>query len=120
LTALTPEIAAGITHVILAFIPSTNFTVTNTFAFTPFESVKTTRARFSNDTKVMIAIGGWGDTAGFTIGAKSEESRALFAKNVKKMLKETGADGVGKSSSSSFHQPQKVRNCILTPLTKRH
>lgn len=46
----------------------------------------------------MIAIGGWGDTAGFSIGASSAESRALFAKNVKTMLIETGADGVGKSS----------------------
>ncbi|KAE9985058.1 hypothetical protein BLS_000085 [Venturia inaequalis] len=94
LTTLTPEIASGITHVIIAFIPSTNFTVANTSAFVPFESVSKVRTRFGNSTKVMIAIGGWGDTAGFSIGAKTNESRALFAKNVKKMLLETGANGV--------------------------
>lgn len=104
LTTLTPEIASGITHLILAFIPSTNFTVTNTSAFVPFESVSKARTRFSNSTKVMIAIGGWGDTAGFSIGAKTNASRALFAKNVKKMLLETGADGVGELS---LHDDEK-------------
>ncbi|QDS73846.1 hypothetical protein FKW77_006620 [Venturia effusa] len=94
LTSFTPELAEGITHVVLAFIPSTNFTVANTSAFTPFESVTKARTRFANSTKVLIAIGGWGDTAGFGIGAATNESRALFAKNVKKMLVETGADGV--------------------------
>ncbi|TLD36783.1 putative class V chitinase [Venturia nashicola] len=93
LTALTPEIASGITHVILAFIPSANFTVTNTSAFTPFESVAKARTRFDKSTKILIAIGGWGDTEGFSAGAKTPESRALFARNVKKMLIETGANG---------------------------
>lgn len=57
------------------------------------------RTRFAKSAKVLIAIGGWGDTAGFSVGAKTKESRALFAKNVKKMLVETGADGCGKLAS---------------------
>jgi len=43
----------------------------------------------------MIAVGGWGDTEGFSIAAATEKSRALFAKNIAAMLNSTGADGVG-------------------------
>lgn len=41
----------------------------------------------------MVAIGGWGDTEGFAVGAATESSRKLFAKNVKMMVDATGADG---------------------------
>ena len=41
----------------------------------------------------MVAIGGWGDSDGFSQAAASGESRKLFAKNVKAMVDETGADG---------------------------
>lgn len=43
----------------------------------------------------MIAIGGWGDTAGFFEGAKDNTTRARYAKNVAAMLDSLGADGVG-------------------------
>lgn len=49
---------------------------------------------FGNGTKVLISVGGWG--AYFNVTAATETSRALFAKNVAKMLADTGADGVGK------------------------
>lgn len=42
---------------------------------------------------MMVAIGGWGDTAGFSIAAATDNSRKLFARNVKLMLDATGADG---------------------------
>ena len=42
----------------------------------------------------MVAIGGWGDTDSFSKAAKTEGSRALFARNVARMVKETGADGM--------------------------
>ena len=42
----------------------------------------------------MVAIGGWGDTDGFEVAARTESSRELFARNVKKMVDETGADGL--------------------------
>lgn len=54
------------------------------------------RKRFGPDTKVMIAIGGWGDTSGFSDGAKDEKTRERYAKNVASMLESTGFDGVGK------------------------
>ena len=41
----------------------------------------------------MVAIGGWGDIAGFEIAAKDEGSRRRFARNVRRMVEETGADG---------------------------
>jgi GH18 family chitinase len=59
-----------------------------------FTTVSETRARFAKGTKIMVAIGGWGNTDGFSEAAKSDESRELFARNVQKMIDETGADGV--------------------------
>lgn len=57
-------------------------------------SVEDTRARFKSGTKIMVAIGGWGDTHGFSIAARAEESRLRFAHNVAAMIRDTGADGV--------------------------
>ncbi|KAL1968105.1 hypothetical protein VTN77DRAFT_2235 [Rasamsonia byssochlamydoides] len=84
----------GITHAIMAFANSNLFNSDSPPQFTPFEPVSTMRSRFSQDTKVMIAIGGWGDTAGFSVGAKDDSTRARFAKNVAAMLDSLGADGV--------------------------
>ena len=41
----------------------------------------------------MVAIGGWGNTAGFEIAAATEATRKHFAHNVKLMVDATGADG---------------------------
>lgn len=59
-----------------------------------FMTVEETRARFSPGTKVMVAIGGWGDTHGFDIAARTEDNRKRFARNVAAMVQDTGADGV--------------------------
>lgn len=85
---------AGIDTAIMAFANSSLFTTSPTGNYTPFEPVSTMRARFENGTKVMIAIGGWGDTAGFSEGAATEASRTLYAKNVAIMLDNLGYDGV--------------------------
>jgi hypothetical protein len=45
----------------------------------------------------MVAIGGWGDNAGFSTAAVSETSRSTYAQNVAAMLESTGLDGVGES-----------------------
>lgn len=84
----------GVTHAIMAFAPSKQFNSDS--SFTPFDTVNNMRKRFAPDTKVMIAIGGWGDTAGFSEGAKDEASRAKYAKNVATMINNLGFDGVGK------------------------
>lgn len=53
------------------------------------------RQRFDPDTKVMVAVGGWGDTEGFGEGAKDEKSRERYARNLAKVVEESGFDGVG-------------------------
>jgi len=58
-----------------------------------FTTVKETRQRFGRKTSIMVAIGGWGDTQGFSVAAATPEGRQLFAKNVKAMVDFTGADG---------------------------
>ncbi|KAL4805588.1 glycoside hydrolase superfamily [Aspergillus unguis] len=83
-----------ITHAIMGFAKSTDFNTDSPPAFQPFEPVETMRNRFAPDTKVMIAIGGWGDTSGFSAGAKDEGSRERYAKNVAAMLDSSGFDGV--------------------------
>lgn len=60
-----------------------------------FTTVSATRDKFASGTKVMVAIGGWGDTS-FTEAASTEEGRDLFSRNVGKMVNETGADGTSK------------------------
>jgi GH18 family chitinase len=59
-----------------------------------FTTVDQVRAKFTKDTKVMIAIGGWGDTIGFSVAALNPETRRTFAENVARMVEATGADGI--------------------------
>lgn len=89
---------ANIDHAIMAFAGTNLFNSDSAPSFKPFEDVETMRKRFSPDTKLMIAIGGWGDTAGFSQGAKDDASRERFAKNVASLLDANGFDGVGMSS----------------------
>jgi GH18 family chitinase len=65
-----------------------------------FTTVDNVRSQFAEGTKVMVAIGGWGDTEGFSEAAKSEEGRRLFARNVRAMVEFTGADGTFLSMSA--------------------
>jgi len=62
-------------------------------SFPLFTTVEKTRSQISQRTAIMIAIGGWGDTEGFEVAAATNDTRKLFAKNVKKMVEATGADG---------------------------
>ena len=85
----------GIDCVIMAFANSSNFVNDPPRDYIPFKPVLDVRSMFSPETKVLIAIGGWGDTKGFSEGAATPASRELFAKNVAKMLDTHGFDGVG-------------------------
>ena len=55
----------------------------------------------------MIAVGGWGDTIGFSTAAKSDSGITQFAQDIATMLQTTGADGVGElhyfNASQSIH-----------------
>lgn len=57
-------------------------------------SVDQVRAGFKPGTKVLVAIGGWGDWKGFQEAALTAESRKKWAEQVKIMVDRTGADGV--------------------------
>ncbi|TVY34662.1 Endochitinase B [Lachnellula subtilissima] len=87
-------VAAGVDTVIMAFANSSLFTTSPGGNYTPFEPLDTMRARFDDGAKLMVAIGGWGDTAGFSAGAVSESSRSLYANNVATMINTLGFDGV--------------------------
>ncbi|ORY70372.1 glycoside hydrolase superfamily [Pseudomassariella vexata] len=88
------DLTSSINHVILAFMGCGTFNEEAPDPSWPlFMSVSETRSKFKPGTKVMVAIGGWGDTA-FDDAARTEQSRQRFARNVKKMVDATGADGV--------------------------
>ncbi|KAI1450657.1 glycoside hydrolase family 18 protein [Annulohypoxylon stygium] len=95
-TSILPgkNVTAGITHVIMAFANSSLFAPETAGTYEPFMSTNAVRAMFDNGTKVGIAIGGWGDTAGFSAGAKTETSRTTYAKNVANMIENLGFDFV--------------------------
>ncbi|KAI1424932.1 glycoside hydrolase family 18 protein [Xylaria sp. FL1777] len=89
------SLRAPITHVALAFMNSNTFNrKEHSSSWSIFMSVEDARSKFEPGTKIMVAIGGWGDTSGFDTAARTEESRARFARNVASMVRDTGADGV--------------------------
>ena len=88
---------AGITHVITAFAQSSLFTTDPGGQYAPFMDLASVRALFDPGTKVCMAVGGWGDTDGFSAGAATEASRKLFAKNVAATVARLGYDCVGAS-----------------------
>ncbi|KAK3367471.1 glycoside hydrolase family 18 protein [Podospora didyma] len=83
-----------VTHVALAFMRPGAFTVPGQTEWPLFTSVNEVRRKFPAKTKIMIAIGGWGDTKGFIGGAKTDQTRKAFAREVAKMVMATGADGI--------------------------
>ncbi|KAL1892305.1 hypothetical protein Cpir12675_004591 [Ceratocystis pirilliformis] len=95
-TTVLPEKAmtAGITHVITAFANSSLFTTDPVGEYVPFMELSKIRAMFDENVKLSMAVGGWGDNVGFRQGARSAESRALFAKNIADTVERLGYDGV--------------------------
>lgn len=85
---------AGITHVITAFANSSLFASDPAGTYTPFMDLSSVRAMFDNGTKVCMAIGGWGDVAGFRAGLSTNSSRSLYAKNIASTLDTLGYDCV--------------------------
>lgn len=87
---------SDITHVALAFMSPASFNKAEPSSWPLFTSVDKARSQFAPGTSIMIAIGGWGDTEGFDVAARTDGSRRLFAQNVRKMVEATGADGVSR------------------------
>lgn len=85
------------THVILAFMGASMFNEPNRTEWPIFgggTTVNGIRSRFAPGTKVMVAIGGWGDTQAFSTASRDTSHRQAFAENVARMVFATGADGV--------------------------
>ncbi|KAL4753663.1 hypothetical protein BDW72DRAFT_190871 [Aspergillus terricola var. indicus] len=90
-----PSLVSDVTHVALAFMQSSIFNRNSTSSRWPlFTTVDAVRPKFSNGTSILISIGGWGDTQGFSAAARTDESRKFFAENIRRMVDDTGADGV--------------------------
>jgi hypothetical protein len=87
-------LVSDVTHVALAFMRAEKFNEQGSSSWPLFTTVEETRPKFAEGTKILVALGGWGDTESFSIAAKTEESRGLFANNVARMVEETGADGM--------------------------
>jgi GH18 family chitinase len=75
-------------------MPSSVFIQESPTDFPLWTTVSEVRAKFKEGTKVMVAIGGWGDTGGFEEAARTERGRRRFAGNVGRMVERTGADGM--------------------------
>lgn len=89
------DVTAGVNYVITAFAPSTTFNSGSSYQ--PFMPLDQVRALFDKGTKVCMAIGGWGDTSGFSTGAATETTRKTYAKNVATALTTLGYDCIGKT-----------------------
>lgn len=88
------HLVSDITHVALAFMSPALFNQKQPPSSWPlFTTVEKVRSQFKDGTAIMVAVGGWGDTAGFEIAAATADSRKVFAQNVRLMVEETGADG---------------------------
>ncbi|KAI1075472.1 family 18 glycosyl hydrolase [Whalleya microplaca] len=81
------DVTAGITHVILAFAPS-NLSVPTNGSYAPFSTVEEIRAGFDKGTQLGLAIGGWGDTGGFSNASKTDESRKKYGKDLAALIKD--------------------------------
>lgn len=94
-TASLPDKAttAGVTHVTTAFAESTLFNWGG--QYTPFMPLDQVRALFDEGVQVCMAVGGWGDNAGFTSALATEETRATFATNLANEINRLGYDCVG-------------------------
>lgn len=73
-------------------------------------SVDSARQAFVAGTKILVAIGGWGDTD-FSIAARDDTSRKSFAHNVARMVEATGADGTSRLS----HTYGEHKSLQITP-----
>ncbi|KAI0431427.1 glycoside hydrolase superfamily [Xylaria sp. FL1042] len=83
------SVTTGITHVVMAFVDPKNFSTPDSPPSPPLMSVKDVRSYFDSNTKVGIALGGWGDfSASFRL-VSTKENRTTFSTNLRDwMIKE--------------------------------
>lgn len=72
------------------------------------------------DLKVLVSVGGWTWSGGFSDAALTEESRAVFAKSCADFVKEFKLDGIdldweypNQPGAGNIHRPEDVQNFTL-------
>ena len=72
------------------------------------------------DLKVLVSVGGWTWSGGFSDAALTEESRAKFAKSCAAFVKEFNLDGIdldweypNQPGAGNIHRPEDVHNFTL-------
>ncbi|KKF92177.1 Lectin-B [Ceratocystis platani] len=95
-TSVLPNktMTAGITHIVMAFAEPLVFTTNPIGEYKPHMELDKVREMFDENVKISMAVGGWGFLVGFREGARSPESRALYAKNIAATVENFGYDGV--------------------------
>jgi hypothetical protein len=63
--------------------------------YKPFQPLKEVRKLFDHKVNICLAVGGWGDNAGFNAGVRTDRSIESFAKNIATTLDRVGFDCVG-------------------------
>ena len=86
----------------MSFANSSLFTTQPGGKYEPFQPLKQVRDLFDHDIKVCLAVGGWGDNAGFDEGVKTDRTRERFARNVASTLDRLGFDCVGMCLSGAM------------------
>ncbi len=90
-------------------------------ALTPADIVKLNSLKSKNpDLKVLVSIGGWSWSGGFSDAALSEASRARFAQSCAKFVKDYQLDGIdldweypNQTGAGNIHRPEDVQNFTL-------
>lgn len=91
---------------VLAFTRAEMFFDANRTEWPLFRSVSSARASFLDGTKILVAIGGWGDT-GFSVAARNGSTREAFAHNVARMVEATGADGESQPANRTAREERR-------------
>jgi len=83
-----------VTHVSVAFVDRQSVVEPGNPNYSPWINVTELRQQFMPGTKILLAIGGWGETWLFPWAARDQKRREAFAENVDRMVTAFGADGV--------------------------
>ncbi|KAF9766075.1 hypothetical protein IL306_001548 [Fusarium sp. DS 682] len=90
---LPPRSLTGtVTHVVMSFANSSLFVAQPAGGYEPFQPLNQVRRLFDHEVKVCLAIGGWGDNAGFDEGVKTGASRERLARNIATTINSLGFD----------------------------
>ncbi|GKU09717.1 chitinase [Fusarium langsethiae] len=89
-----PFLTAEVTHVMMSFGNSSYFADLPAPEYEPFQPLQQVRKLFDHDVKICLAIGGWGDNAGFNKSVQTDQAIESFAQKINATLDRVGFDCV--------------------------